>query len=238
MKRQFQYPDRLNDFRQSPAISERITPFNRILDRIRFYGRILLANNLNSRVVNFMIDSTLIQISRDVDKLEDFGQSRSIEGRIELFNRVSDIIGLLERTVLAGDRNNGIGNLIDDLTLDRLSDIDNLNNFRPSLTNVDKIRLLNCLLDKISFLGRMLLSFDRSRIISLLINLRLSQLSIDVDNLGNFRESTTNAEIIEFFNRLLGNGYLLGGISLAGDDYVDVLDDPIRYAKNIRTNQN
>ena len=135
-----------------------------------------------------------------------------IAGRLELFNRISDIIGLLRQIVLAGDRNNGIDTLIDDSTLNQLSDVDNLNNLRISLTNVERIALFNRILDNIRLVGRILLSYDRNnRIINLIINLRLNQLSRDVDSLSNFRESITNAGIIKFFNRLLGNTGLLGG---------------------------
>ena len=135
-----------------------------------------------------------------------------IAGRLELFNRISDIIGLIRQIVLAGDRNNGIDTLIDDSTLNQLSDVDNLNNLRISLTNVERIALFNRILDNIRLVGRILLSYDRNnRIINLIINLRLNQLSRDVDSLSNFRESITNAGIIKFFNRLLGNTGLLGG---------------------------
>lgn len=178
--------NRLNNFRYSPTIEERIVPFNRLLDRIGFYGRVLLAGNINNRTVKFLADVNLIQISRDVGNLDHFGQSTSIEGRIELFNRISDIIDLLELIILAGDRNNGTGSLVGDLTLDQLSHVEIPNNSRRSLTKAQRIELFNCLLDKIRFYGQILLAYDRNnRIINLVIHLRLNKLSRDMDNVEN-----------------------------------------------------
>ena len=183
----------MDNIEQSPTIAGRIVPFNRIIERIRLLGRSLFVRNINSRIVNYLADINLVQLSRDVEKLDNYGRSTAIAGRFELLNRVSDVISLLGRIILAGDRTNGIGNLVDDLTLNQLSDVDNLNNFRRALTNVERIALFNRILDKIRSVGRILLSYDRNnRIINLIINLRLNQLSRDVDSLSNCRKSITN----------------------------------------------
>ena len=183
----------MDNIGQSRTVPGRIVPFNRIVERIRIVGRILLTRNINSRIVNYLADSNLIQLSRDVDRLDNFGRSTAIAGRFELLNRVSDVISLLGRIILANDRTNGIGNLVDDLSLNQISYVDSSYGLRRALTNVERIALFNRILDKIRSVGRILLSYDRNnRIINLIINLRLNQLSRDVDSLSNCRKSITN----------------------------------------------
>ena len=193
------YIDVADNVRLSSSVVGRVVRLERLLGRIGSLGRVLLSRNVNSRVINIMSDVSLIQLTRDVNRLDAFGETTAIAGRYELFNRIGDIIRLLRRIVLANDRNNGLGISVDDISLNQISYFDSSYSLRRALTDVERITLFNRLLNKIRLIGRNLLAYDRNNnVINLLIHLRLTQQFTEVDNLGNFKEFTKNEELIEF----------------------------------------